>query len=274
MRAQNDYQFAEYLLKIGNGTEPSIVEDYVRLPKDIAIIDEGHEDSVLKLLNIVYPDLPQNAMSAEYITNRAILSTTNEYVDEINNKMIRLFPGNIEEFMSFDEAIDDTHSYYQEEFLNSLLPNGIPPHKLMLKINCPIILLRNLDPSNGLCNGTRMVCRKFQKNVIDAEITSGQHAGKQVFLPRIPMSPANDEGYPFKFKRKQFPIRLCFAMTINKAQGQTIPNVGIYLPQHVFSHGQLYVALSRGISTATTKVLVKSDDRLTKNIVYKEVLTL
>ena len=64
-----------------------------------------------------------------------------------------------------------------------------------------------------------------------------------------------NEGYPFKFIRKQFPIRLCFAMTINKAQGQTIHNVGLYLPQHVFSNGQLYVALSRGISMFTTKVL-------------------
>ena len=63
-------------------------------------------------------------------------------------------------------------------------------------------------------------------------------------------------------------------MTINKAQGQTIPNVGVYLPQDVFSHGRLYVALSRGVSMTTTKVLVKSKDLWTKNIVYKEVLNL
>ena len=106
----------------------------------------------------------------------------------------------------------------------------------------------------------------------------GQHAGKQVFLPRIPLSPAENEGYPFQFKRKQFPIRLCFAMTINKAQGQTITNVGVYLPEPVFSHGQLYVALSRGISMSSIKVLIKSEKRkkkkgtYTKNVVYKEVL--
>ncbi|XP_022152307.1 ATP-dependent DNA helicase PIF1-like [Momordica charantia] len=254
MRAHSDSQFAEYLLKIGNGTEPSVEDDYICLTDDITITGENDEGAIMKLLNVVYPDLEQNATSSEYMTNRVILSTTNEYVDQINEKMIQLFPGKFFEFMSFDEAIDDTHNYYQEEFLNSLLPNGIPPHKLMLKANCPVILLRNLDPANGLCNGTRMVCREFRKNIIYAEITTGQNAGKQVFLPRIPMSPANDEGYPFKFKRKQFPIRLCFAMTINKAQGQTIPNVGVYLPQNVFSHGQLYVALSRGISMATTKL--------------------
>jgi ATP-dependent exoDNAse (exonuclease V) alpha subunit len=60
---------------------------------------------------------------------------------------------------------------------------------------------------------------------------------------------------PFKLKRKQFPIRLSFAMTINKAQGHTIANVGVDLPEPMFANGQLYVALSRGISRATTWVL-------------------
>ncbi|KAF1883265.1 hypothetical protein Lal_00030370 [Lupinus albus] len=72
----------------------------------------------------------------------------------------------------------------------------------------------------------------------------------------------------------QFPVRLSFALTINKAQGQTIPNVGIYLPNHVFGHGQLYVALSRGVSKATTKILIKEgkipgeDGDFTKNIIF------
>ena len=171
--------------------------------------------------------------------------------------MISTFPGEAKTFMSFDEAVDDTCNYYQEEFLNSLTPNGLPPYKLTLKLNCPIMLLRNLDPSNGVCNGTRMVCRAFAGNVIHEKITIGEHAGKQVLLPRISLSSAENKGYPFHFKRKQYPICLCFTMTINKAQGQTISNVGIYLPQPVFSHGQLYVALSRGISMSTTKILIK-----------------
>ncbi|CAI9265811.1 unnamed protein product [Lactuca saligna] len=73
----------------------------------------------------------------------------------------------------------------------------------------------------------------------------------------IRLCPSDDDMFPFKLKRKQFPIQLSFAMTINKAQGQTIPNVDVYLPESVFSHGQLYVALSRGISRENTKVLVK-----------------
>ncbi|KAG5561727.1 hypothetical protein RHGRI_004692 [Rhododendron griersonianum] len=139
--------------------------------------------------------------------------------------------------------------------------------------------MRNIDPSDGLCNGTRMVCRGFDKDVIYAEITVGQFAGELVLLPRIPLLTVENEAIPFKFKHTQFPICLCFAMTINKAQGQTIPYVGLYLPQNVFSHGQLYVALPSGTSMATTKVLLKTgvDEKKershTKNVVFKEVLT-
>jgi ATP-dependent DNA helicase PIF1 len=98
--------------------------------------------------------------------------------------------------------------------------------------------------------------------------------------------------FPFQFKRKQFPVRFSFAMMVNKAQGQSIPNVGVYLPEPVFSHGQLYVALTRATTRSNIKILaipavdVKKRSRkgvkknptvdygtCTKNIVYKEVLT-
>ncbi|XP_022860012.1 uncharacterized protein LOC111380628 [Olea europaea var. sylvestris] len=118
------------------------------------------------------------------MTQRAILSSTNENVDLINEKMIDLFPGETKEFLSYDMAIDDINNYYQLEFLNILLPNGVLPHRLVLKINCPIMLLRNLDPSNGLYNGSRMVCRQFSTHVIHAEITTGQYSGKHVFMQR------------------------------------------------------------------------------------------
>ena len=163
-------------------------------------------------------------------------------------------------YHSFDSAVDDPHNYYPSEFLNSLTPNGLPPHVLKLKVGCPVILLRNIDPANGLCNDTRLLVRGFQRNTIDAEIIVGQHAGKRVFLPRIPLCPFDDEMFPFQFKRKQFPIRLSFAMTVNKSQGQTIPNVGVYLPAPVFSHGQLYVAMSRATSRTNIKILVLPPD--------------
>ena len=193
-------------------------------------------------------------------------------------RWISRFPGEEKLYHRFDSIEDDLQNNYTIDLLNSITPNGLPPHVLRLKVNCPVILLRNLNPHNGLCNGTRLMIRAFQDNAIDAEIVGGQHAGKRVFIPRIPMSPSEDTSLPFKLKRKQFPIRLSFAMTINKAQGQTIPNVGIYLPEPVFSHGQLYVALSRGVSRETTRILAKPNNEVdisgksTKNIVYRDVL--
>jgi len=114
--------------------------------------------------------------------------------------------------------------------------------------------------------------------MLDVEILTGSNAEKRVFLPRIKLKTNASSGLPFVLGRKQLPVRLSFAITINKSQGQTIPNVGIYLPWHVFRHGQLYVALSRWVSQNSTKVLIKEgkiegeDGDFTKNVVFKDII--
>ncbi|KAI3795463.1 hypothetical protein L1987_38118 [Smallanthus sonchifolius] len=261
---------------VGDGTEESIEGNFIRIPDDMTIPCTPRGNSIKELINAIFPSIQNNLYSSDYIISRAILSTRNESVDEINDKMIDIFQGEEKIYYSFDEAEDDHNNFYPIEFLNSLTVSGLPPHKLRLKIGCPIILLRNIDPSHGLCNGTRLICKGFQHNVINPEIVVGQHTGKRVFLLRIPLTLSEDDMFPFKLKRKQFPIRLSFSMTINKAQGQTIPHVRVYLPDSVFSHGQFYVALSRGISRENTKVLVhlvkdfRRDGVYTSNVVYQE----
>ncbi|XP_024993067.1 ATP-dependent DNA helicase PIF1-like [Cynara cardunculus var. scolymus] len=278
MRARSDPWFSDFLLRVGDGDEEMMEESFIRIPDDMAIAYADKDKSKHDLIDAIFPSLQINEADSNYIVSRAILSTKNENVDEINDQLIDRFCGDEKVYYSFDEAEDDINNFYPMEFLNSLTVRGLPPHYLRLKIGCPIMLLRNIDPSNGLCNGTRLISRGFQHNVIDAEIAVGQHAGKRVFLPIIPLCPFEDNMFPFKLKKKQFPVRLSFSMTINKAQGQTIPNVGVYLSESVFSHGQLYVALSRGTSRENTKVLVKSaknfnrDGVYTSNVVYQEVL--
>ena len=90
------------------------------------------------------------------------------------------------------------------------------------------------------------------------------------------MTPS-DQFLPFKLRRHQFPIRLSFAMTINKSQEQRFDRSGLLLPQPVFSHGQLYIAFSRVRSLTSAKIqLIKeeknSEKNKTKNIVFKEIL--
>nr|XP_043615266.1 uncharacterized protein LOC122587219 [Erigeron canadensis] len=280
MRARTDPWFSDFLLRVSDGEEEVIDDSFICIPDEMTIPYSAESETRSKedLISAIFPSIEVNGSSSEYIVSRAILSTKNENVDEINDELIDRFCGQEQIYYSFDEAEDDVNNYYPVEFLNSLTVAGLPPHGLRLKIGCPVILLRNIDPSNGLCNGTRLICRGFQRNVIDAEIAVGQHAGKRVFLPRIPLCPSENDMYPFKLKRKQFPIRLSFAMTINKAQGQTVPHVCVYLPESVFSHGQLYVALSRGISRERVKVLVRPTQIFhqpgvyTANVVYREVL--
>lgn len=105
------------------------------------------------------------------------------------------------------------------------------------------MLLRNINPSQGLCNGTFLTRRKFEKNVILAEITTGEYYEKHVFLPRIPLIPLQSDQSSIPFKRTQFPIWPYFAKTINKAQGQSLDFVGLHLLEPTFCHSHLYVAL-------------------------------
>ena len=135
------------------------------------------------------------------------------------------------------------------------------------------MLLCNLraGPGNGLHNGTRMTVIYLGHNVIEVERASGVNKEKSVLIPRITLIPSETQ-FPFTLKRRQFPIRPCFAMTMNKAQGQTLDFAGVYLPEDVFSHGQLYVTLSRVQNSTCLAVLTNNMDGYTKNIVYREVL--
>ena len=153
-------------------------------------------------------------------------------------------------------------------------PNGSRAGELHIKVGCPLILLRNLAPIRGLCNGTRMVVIRATRWVLEVKLIGGDHHGEHAFIPRIVLVPSDQAAMPFSMRRLQYPVRLAFAMSINKSQGQSITTLGLDLRSSVFSHGQLYVALSRVTSSHRLRILLAENTHSyrTVNVVYNEVL--
>ncbi|SGY79262.1 BQ5605_C008g05090 [Microbotryum silenes-dioicae] len=126
-----------------------------------------------------------------------------------------------------------------------------------------VVLLRNLDTDAGLCNGTRLIVSNAKSRVILTIVLTGDRAGTTAPIPRVRLetSATSRRQLGFTMRRLQFPLRVALAMTINKAQGQSLDPVGVDLSLHpVFTHGQLYVALSRAMSVDRIKALHPSRD--------------
>ncbi|XP_019246007.1 PREDICTED: uncharacterized protein LOC109225707 isoform X1 [Nicotiana attenuata] len=278
MRAKTDPAFCDYLMRIGNGQERVNTNNKIELPDSMIIPFTTEEESLDHLFAVTFSNVHTCSSNPFLADARIVLTTKNDFVNEINDILIAKFLEKATTFVGFDETVEPNDQSQFEDLLHSLNPAGLPPYKLTLKENCPIILLRNLNPYEGLCNGTRLICCDIKTHVISAKIATGDFKNKHVFIPRIPLLSLQDERIPVQFKRTQFPVRLCYAMTINKAQGQTLDFVGIYLREPVFSHGQLYVALSRAKSSSCVKVLIQPstlanrDDHSTYNIVYDEII--
>ncbi|CAJ2677886.1 unnamed protein product [Trifolium pratense] len=272
--------FSNWLLAVGEGriSEPNDGIAQIEIPDELLI--KNFDDPIKGIVDSTYPSFLQNYNDYQYLLSRAILASTIEVVDSINENMLNIMPGEEQEYLSAND-IDrsEIHDYqvtqlFTPEFLSSLRTSGLPSHTIKLKVGAPIMLMRNIDQTQGLCNGTRMIVTKLANHVIEAKIIGGKHHGSVVYIPRLDMSPSQSP-WPFKLTRRQFPLMVSYAMTINKSQGQSLDHVGIYLPKDVFSHGQIYVAVSRVKSKQGIKLLIHDDNKvakeMTNNVVFKEV---
>lgn len=270
--------FAQWLLDVGHGRN-SNANDEVKLPEHMKC------DSATALAEFVYAgigDYTDAPPPPSYFLDRMILAARNVDVEAMNLDILRQIPGEERAYYSADSVIkeqgaddDLDEEPYPVEFLRTLNASGLPPGELHLKIGCPLILLRNLAPARGLCNGTRMVLLRMTGHVLEVRLIGGDHDGEIAFIPRISLNPSSPtKDFAFQLCRRQFPVRLALAITINKSQGQSAKYVGLDIRVPVFSHGQLYVALSRATSGRRIKVLLPEDvtQLSAPNVVYHEVL--
>jgi ATP-dependent DNA helicase PIF1 len=76
------------------------------------------------------------------------------------------------------------------------------------------MLLQNLNQSEGLCSGTRLIITALANMIIEAQIMTCTHKGTIVLIPRICFIMKNTK-WSFILERRQYSIRVCYAMTIN-----------------------------------------------------------
>ncbi|QRV95937.1 ATP-dependent DNA helicase PIF1 [Ceratobasidium sp. AG-Ba] len=214
MRLQGDPEmaaFAAWLLHLGEGRDiQEGVSSIINFQPSMLVQSRSN------LIDKVYAGLaniePQSAAADDYLRSRTILTSRNDDVLILNKKILQVFPGQSQTFLSAD-SVDLEHGVdnpqngaLTTEYLNSLNSASIPVSKLELKPGCPVMVLRNLARAEGVCNGTRGIVMSMQPHVLELRLLTGPCAGKNVFIPRIPFTPQESE-FGFQLRRRQFPSR-------------------------------------------------------------------
>lgn len=296
--------FRQILPVVKNGSEDTIVEETIKyselwskftvckLHKNMRNSDTNFSKLLLdigenKIKSFVIPNswktpnvcnkIYKNINNEKENCNKVILTSHNEYVKKLNKSVLELL--NTEEKIYYstdyatckgvDKCDEKIYLKYPQETLNKIR-EGLPDHKLVLKKNAIVMLIRNLSISDGLCNGTRLKIVNLHNHSIECKIITGDKKNNIVFIPRITLCTTETSSYPFTLYRKQFPLVLAFAMTINKSQGQSFDCVGLYIDKPLFSHGQLYVALSRCKNSKKIFIENKNSDVIA-NVVWEKI---
>ena len=227
--------FDKWTLSLGDGTAETVGESLVKIeepPSFIGVMPnissksmcveikprtekepQAEINSMKTLIEQVYPDLERNIEDPKWLEGRAILAPTNKKVDELNDLTAKLMTSPAIPLYSSDTLDNAADMYrYNTEYLNSLSPTGLPRHQLILKAGMPLMLLRNLCPKSGLCNGTRLIFRRVLGNkLLECSISGGEYNNRTVLIPRINLRP-KERQFPMDWQRRQFPVRTAFSM--------------------------------------------------------------
>ncbi|XP_050064765.1 ATP-dependent DNA helicase pif1-like [Aphis gossypii] len=218
MRADNDVDFATWLLQLGSGQLPAVdgVRDSVEIPQEMVC-------DIANLIDFVFPQQMSLANIDEF-ARKIILCPRNDDCRKVNRTVLQRIDGAQRSYTAIDTVVvddPDEVANYPTEFLNTLEPDGLPPYNLTLKVGSIVMLLRNLDSKRRLCNGTRLVVTELRRYNFKAKMLSGG-AQDEIIIPAIPLTSCGEDDLPIIMRRVQFPVRLSFAMTINKSRDKRL----------------------------------------------------
>ena len=232
-------RFEKFLLEVGNGTIETDDDGRFIVPSFV-----HQSKTVEKLIEFVYTNDIERLTNSE-LSERAILCPLNEDVRLVNNTVLAKLAGNKHVYYSTDTELDPMNNPIEElppEVLHTMHRSGLPPHELEVKEGCLLMCLRNM--TDDICNGTKLKLVYARQHVLECVVLTGTARGTKVVLPRITL---RDDGgvETVRFQRKQFPVRLGYACSIDKGQGQSLARAGILCRTDCFAHGQCYTAFTR-----------------------------
>ena len=225
-RAARNPRFAAALERIGNGSVAAVT-----------VPESSRLSNVSDLISKVYG----SDMTTVPRHNNMILSLKLEECRVINELCLNMLPDTGLQAHAFDDVKDNRNSsLYTDEYIASLHLNGVPPASLLLKINGRYMITKNYDVARGVVNGTLIEMLQYSRHIVQVKLLTGTQKGRIIQLPRCSSHVSQENsGLPFAFSRVQFPIMPAYCVSVHKSQGQTLDNVGLWIDQDCFAHGQL-----------------------------------
>ena len=279
VRDADDPEYSAFVDSVGYGDAPVFSGhdgsgDLIQVPSFVP-----HTTDCDELIRFVYPDLAALRSTPHTYAGHAIMCTTNARVNEFNDAVIdAMDPANVATLRSYDridsnETGEDLHG----EVLDMLGHRpGVPPHSLRLFPGALCMIMRNMDVRRRLVNSTKCVVESIERNVVAVRLVGSPPTGDPILVPRICFKQRlnrYDQRSP-EVTRMQFPLQLCYAITLNKSQGQTLKRVGIDLRDDSFSHGHTYVGFGRVRNRGSIMILVRdhrvndANEAFVVNVVY------
>jgi len=286
MRQAEDPEYADFITRLGEGKDGST---YIRRKAAVDIapfVQQTFASSTMEdAVDFVYPgctEAEQDPLNrAKLMAKSAILAHTNDRVAFWNHEVQQLLPLGVSKSFFSANKLCDVHDNDANaelltlECLQYCDAADVPTHHLKLHVGDLCILMRNIDKPLGLTNNQRVIIRALRASTIGVSIARDD-SNTVHWLPRIHFRFVMP-GTSFEMIRTQFPLKLAYAFTVHKAQGQELQRVLLDTTTPVFAHGQLYVALSRvrtrgGIGAFVNPEQVTETVVPCTNIVFEELI--